>query len=81
MEGLPLSRFAAAAAAPGDAARAMEGLPLSALPSNSDGGLNSFENSRLNSLIRTLSEERAAPPPAAPPAPPAMPSRGTPSSP
>eukprot|EP00629_Pelagomonadales_sp_RCC1024_P017748 CAMPEP_0119270376 /NCGR_PEP_ID=MMETSP1329-20130426/7403_1 /TAXON_ID=114041 /ORGANISM="Genus nov. species nov., Strain RCC1024" /LENGTH=327 /DNA_ID=CAMNT_0007270395 /DNA_START=185 /DNA_END=1165 /DNA_ORIENTATION=- len=57
LEGQPLARFAAAAAAPGDAARAMEGLPLSALPSNSDGGLNSFENSRLNSLIRTLSEE------------------------
>ena len=41
-----------------DAERGLEGRPLGRLPSG-DIALNSFEGSRLESLIRTLSEERA----------------------
>ncbi len=43
---------------PAQQARSLEGRPLGRLPSG-DIALNSFEGSRLESLIRTLSEERA----------------------
>jgi hypothetical protein len=66
LEGQPLRRFGAEAvpgpapaeSTPAQQARSLEGRPLGRLPSG-DIALNSFEGSRLESLIRTLSEERA----------------------
>ena len=49
---------APAESTPAQQARSLEGRPLGRLPSG-DIALNSFEGSRLESLIRTLSEERA----------------------
>jgi len=66
LEGQPLRRFGAdpvpgpapAESTPAQQARRLEGRPLAPMASG-DLALTSFEGSRLESLIRTLSEERA----------------------